>query len=145
MQPRLIFLLVPLALAACATQPRIVRTPDGRPDLNGIWQAVGSAHWNIEPHNAQAGPIAQLGALGAIPGGLGVVEHGRIPYTAEAAAKRAESVAILSPSAVRTSGSTRSHVSRTADRRTTVRGGSRAAAAPISLLPISRQINDFPR
>ena len=93
MQPRLIVLLVPLALAACATQPRIARTPDGRPDLNGIWEAMGSAHWNIEPHNAQAGPIAQLGALGAIPGGLGVVEEGRIPYTAEAAAQRAENQA----------------------------------------------------
>ena len=86
-------LLAPLALAACATQPRIARTPDGKPDLNGIWEAMGSAHWNIEPHNAQAGPIAQLGALGAIPGGLGVVEGGRIPYTAEAAAKRAENKA----------------------------------------------------
>ena len=77
----MLVLLAPLALAACATQPRIARTSDGKPDLNGIWEAMGSAHWNIEPHNAQAGPIAQMGALGAIPGGLGVVEGGRIPYT----------------------------------------------------------------
>jgi hypothetical protein len=83
----------PLALAACATQQRIARTPDGKPDLNGIWEAVGSAHWNLEPHNAQGGPIAQLGALGAIPAGLGVVEGGPIPYTAEAAAQRAENKA----------------------------------------------------
>ena len=74
MQSRFIFmLLVPLALAACATQPRIARTQDGKPDLNGIWEAMGSAHWNLEPHNAQGGPVAQLGALGAIPAGLGVV------------------------------------------------------------------------
>ena len=79
--------------AACATQPRIARTPDGKPDLNGIWQAMGSAHWNLEPHNAQAGPVAQMGALGAIPGGLGVVEGGRIPYKPEAAAQRDENKA----------------------------------------------------
>ena len=96
--PRFVFVLLtligPLALAACATQPRIARTPDGKPDLNGIWEAQGSAHWNLEPHNAQGGPIAQLGALGAIPGGLGVVEGGRIPYTTEATAKRARDRAI---------------------------------------------------
>jgi hypothetical protein len=92
--PRLVLLLLaPLLLAACATQPRIGRTQDGKPDLNGIWEAMGSAHWNLEPHNAQAGPLPQMGALGAIPAGLGVVEGGRIPYTAEAAAKRAENKA----------------------------------------------------
>ena len=56
------------------------RTADDRPDLNGIWQALGSAHWNIEGHAAQPGPIVALGAIGAIPGGLGGVEGGRIPY-----------------------------------------------------------------
>jgi hypothetical protein len=95
--PRFVLVLLalagPLLLSACATQPRIARTADGKPDLNGIWEAMGSAHWNLEPHNAQGGPIAQLGALGAIPGGLGVVEGGRIPYTTAAAAKRAENKA----------------------------------------------------
>jgi len=71
----LLVLLALLALTACATQPRIARTADGKPDLNGIWEAMGTAHWNLEPHNAQGGPIAQLGALGAIPGGLGIVER----------------------------------------------------------------------
>ena len=89
----LLALVAPLALTACATQPRVARTSDGKPDLNGIWEAMGSAHWNLEAHNAQGGPVAQLGALGAIPGGLGVVEGGRIPYTPEAAAKRAENKA----------------------------------------------------
>ncbi|MGH8175907.1 MAG: hypothetical protein ACREV5_06560 [Steroidobacter sp.] len=88
-----ILLLTQLTLAACAVQPRIARTPDGKPDLTGIWQAIGSAHWNLEPHAAQAGPIAEMGALGAIPGGLGVVESGRIPYTPEAVMRRAENKA----------------------------------------------------
>jgi len=86
-------LLAQLSLAACATQPRIARTPEGRPDLNGIWQAIGSADWDLEPHNAAAGPIKALGAVGAIPGGLGVVEGGRIPYTPEALVKRNENKA----------------------------------------------------
>src|SRR4030095_12800347 len=85
-----LIVLLHSTLAACAVQPRIARTPDGKPDLNGIWQAMGSAHWNLEPHNAQAAPVTSMGALGAIPGGLGVVEGGRIPYTAEALNKRAE-------------------------------------------------------
>lgn len=68
----------------------IPRTADGKPDLNGIWQAMGSAHWNLEPQNAQAGPIAKMGAIGAIPGGLGVVEGGKIPYKPEALKVRDE-------------------------------------------------------
>jgi hypothetical protein len=94
MPPRIaLALLAALALSACATQPRIARTADGKPDLNGIWEALGSTHWDLEPHNAQAGPLFQLGALGAIPAGLGVVEGGRIPYTPAAAARRAENKA----------------------------------------------------
>ena len=23
------------------------RTPDKKPDLNGIWQVIGTAHWNL--------------------------------------------------------------------------------------------------
>jgi hypothetical protein len=72
---------------------KVARLPGGKPDLNGIWQAMGSAHWNLEPHNAEAGPIVKMGALGAIPGGLGVVEGGRIPYTPQALARRAENKA----------------------------------------------------
>jgi hypothetical protein len=71
-------------------QDKAPRTPAGKPDLNGIWQAMGSAHWNLEPHNAQAGPVVAMGALGAIPGGLGVVEGGRIPYKPEALKQRNE-------------------------------------------------------
>ena len=65
-------------------------TPDGNPDLNGIWQALGTPHWNLEPHSAESGPVVAMGALGAIPGGLGIVEGGEIPYQPWALEKRAE-------------------------------------------------------
>ncbi len=50
------------------------------PDLNGIWQAMNSAHWNVEAHAAHAAPLTQSGALGAAPAGLGVVQGSVIPY-----------------------------------------------------------------
>lgn len=65
-------------------------TPDGNPDLNGIWQALGTAHWNVEGHSAAAGPVVEMGALGAIPGGLGIVVGGEIPYQPWALKKRDE-------------------------------------------------------
>ncbi|MEX0617650.1 MAG: hypothetical protein WDZ76_09840 [Pseudohongiellaceae bacterium] len=57
------------------------RTAAGNADFNGIWQTMGSAHWNIEPHSADFGPLPEMGAIGAIPAGLGIVEGGEIPYT----------------------------------------------------------------
>ncbi len=79
------------------------RGPDGKhPDLNGVWQAMNSAGWDIEPHAARAAlqlrpgpvvpvpakPVLALGAVGAVPGGLGIVEGGEIPYTPEAKKQR---------------------------------------------------------
>lgn len=58
----------------------VPRTPDGNPDLNGIWQALGTVHWDLEAHAARPGPFPLFGALGAIPAGLSVVEGGTIPY-----------------------------------------------------------------
>jgi len=60
------------------------------PDISGIWQAMGSAHWDIENHSAQAGPIVELGAVGSIPGGLGVVDGGALPYQPWAAEQKKE-------------------------------------------------------
>jgi hypothetical protein len=80
-----------VATAQTATY-RAPRTADGKPDLNGIWQALNTAHWDIEAHASAPGPIQQLGASGAIPGGLGVVE-GEIPYKPEALAKKKENFA----------------------------------------------------
>lgn len=84
-------LIVALSVTGLAAESDFVpRTADEKPDFNGIWQAIGSAHWNIEPHAADFGPLVELGAIGAIPAGLGVVEGGNIPYTAEARAKQQE-------------------------------------------------------
>jgi hypothetical protein len=62
----------------------------GRPNLNGIWQAIGTAYWNLEDHSAQATQFWQLGAIGAIPPGMSVVEGGTIPYTPAGLKKREE-------------------------------------------------------
>jgi hypothetical protein len=65
------------------------RTEDGKPDLNGIWQSFTTANWDIEAHDAQPGPHPEImGAWGAQPGGLGIVEGGEIPYKPEARAKK---------------------------------------------------------
>jgi hypothetical protein len=66
---------------AAAQSGDIQRTPSGKPDLSGIWQAMTSAHYDVEPHAASEGPHSGLmGALSATPAGLGIVEGGRIPY-----------------------------------------------------------------
>jgi len=93
-----------LALAAALSLPwspaaaqipayRAPRTAGGQPDLNGIWQALNTANWDIQGHAASAGPLPQLGAIGAIPPGLSVVEGGDLPYLPAAAAKKKENFA----------------------------------------------------
>jgi hypothetical protein len=63
----------------------------GRPDFNGIWQAVNTAHWNLESHSAEAfDGFPLLGAMAAIPAGPSVVRGGTIPYRPEGLAKRSE-------------------------------------------------------
>lgn len=62
--------------------------PDGKPNFTGLWQAITTAYWNIEAHSAAPGPFVQLGATGAIPPGLGIVEGGTIPYKPEALAQK---------------------------------------------------------
>jgi hypothetical protein len=65
---------------------------DGRPNLNGIWQAMNTAHWDLEAQDGGPAPKEgfELGAVGAIPPGLGVVVGGRIPYKPEMRARREE-------------------------------------------------------
>ncbi|HLX44410.1 MAG TPA: hypothetical protein VKR43_13290 [Bryobacteraceae bacterium] len=71
----------------------VVNAAAQKPDLNGIWQVLNTANWNLEGHAASAGYLAQLGAIGAVPPGLSVVEGDTIPYLPEAAAKRKENFA----------------------------------------------------
>ena len=81
------------------------RGPGGiHPDLNGVWQALNEANYDIERHMARAsmqlrdgpmGPVPsiatlRLGAVGAVPPSLGVVVGGKLPYTPEALSKRDE-------------------------------------------------------
>jgi hypothetical protein len=61
---------------------------EGTPDLSGIWQAVNTAHWNLEPHVSAYPVLLELGAQFAVPPGPGVVEGGSIPYQPEALAER---------------------------------------------------------
>lgn len=72
-----------LAAGPSWSQGEIARAWDGKPDLNGIWQVIGTAHWDIQDHPAYAGP-AQFGATFAVPPGQGVVVGDEIPYTPEA-------------------------------------------------------------
>jgi hypothetical protein len=88
------FVVAPVA----GQQPPAYRAPraaDGHPDLNGIWQAINEANWDIQTHVARpalalrAGPygpvpaaaVLALGAVGSVPPGIGVVEGNEIPYT----------------------------------------------------------------
>ena len=76
--------------SAQTAEYRAPRGPDGNPDLNGLWQALNSAHWDVEPHGAGPSVVRDLGALSAVPAGLGVVVDDAIPYTADALAQRDE-------------------------------------------------------
>jgi hypothetical protein len=58
----------------------VKRTPDGRPDLDGIWQVLIPAVWNLEDHAAEPG----------VPASFGVVVGGKIPYKETALAQRQE-------------------------------------------------------
>lgn len=90
-------LLAAFASVVAAQSGDVPRTPEGRPDMNGIWQALGNAHWDIEPHAARpalamrpgpvvpipAAEVVAMGAVGAVPSGYGVVDGGAIPYLPE--------------------------------------------------------------
>ena len=88
-------ILTAIFALALSIIPAIAQTPayraprlGGRPDLNGIWQAMNTANWDLLDHPAQPGPFWQLGAVGAVPAGQSVVEGGLIPYKPEAAQKK---------------------------------------------------------
>jgi len=98
----LLLALIAITLTAQTPAYRAPRTPDGKPDLNGIWQALNEANYDIEMHMARPAmalrsgpygpvptlPVLRLGAVGAVPPGMGVVEGGELPYRPEALAKK---------------------------------------------------------
>src|SRR5437762_10701072 len=88
-----VLLLAGMLATAQAPAYRAPRTGDGKPNLNGIWQALNEANWDLQGHAAQAGPVLALGAAAAVPPGLGVVEGGEIPYLPAMAAKQKENSA----------------------------------------------------
>jgi len=77
--------LLPLVAQTPANAFRPARTPDGQPNFMGIWQAMSTAHYDLEPHAASTG----------VPAGVGVIvdpADGKIPYRPEALAKRNENL-----------------------------------------------------
>jgi hypothetical protein len=96
--------LVPLSSLTGQTRAPAVPRVNGKPDLNGLWQAVNTANWDIQAHSARPalamrpGPVVPVparevlafGAVGAIPGGLGVVDGDELPYKPEALNKKQE-------------------------------------------------------
>lgn len=82
----------PAAAAKSGTRMMAPARLGGKPNLNGVWQVLNGANWDLEPHSAGEAPAApeKLGAIGAIPGSVGVIQGGTIPYKADAVAKRDE-------------------------------------------------------
>ena len=60
------------------TKYQAPRTRHGQPDLQGVWQVLNAANWDLEDHAGQLG----------LPPGLSVVAGGDIPYKPEALAQR---------------------------------------------------------
>jgi hypothetical protein len=75
----------PIVSAGQARAPAsaLARAADGKPNLNGIWQVLNTAAWNIQDHTGQL----------FLPPGQGVVEGNDIPYQPWAAAKVKENFA----------------------------------------------------
>jgi len=88
-----VFALAAMPVAGQAPAYRAPRTADGKPNLNGIWQALNTADWDLQGHAAAKGPVPALGAVFAVPPGLGVVEGDEIPYLPTALAKKKENQA----------------------------------------------------
>jgi hypothetical protein len=84
--------LVSSPLDAQRRRETAMRTTDGKPNLNGVWQALNTANWDIQDHSAQAGP-PQFGALFSMPAGAGVVVGNDLPYKAAALARKQENFA----------------------------------------------------
>ena len=97
MTPVAVVVVATVGLVAAIQRPvqtqggAIPRTSwDQKPDLNGIWQTLSTANWDLEAHEGGPSPVFVTGAWGARPPGLSFVEGGTIPYRPDALAKREE-------------------------------------------------------
>jgi hypothetical protein len=80
-------IVMPVARAPGTSLPRM---PDGKPNLNGIWQAAAvEANWDLQAHASEPGPPG-FGAVFGRPAGVGVVEGNDIPYQPWALARKNE-------------------------------------------------------
>ena len=63
--------------------------------MNGIYQAINTANWNLEDHSASATSFWQLGAIAAMPAGMTVIvdNKGVIPYNPAGLKRRTENQA----------------------------------------------------
>src|SRR5687768_9487247 len=82
---------VSLVLLAQTATPRpgsevMPRTREGHPDLQGVWQVLNTAAWDIQDHSEERYP--GLPARFSVPAGQGVVEGDLIPYQPWAAAQK---------------------------------------------------------
>ena len=82
------WMLLPAPVSSQTVPNRAPRPAAGKPNLNGIWQAMNTANWDLQPHSAAAGMLWQAGAAGSEPAGMGVVEGGEIPYLPAALSKK---------------------------------------------------------
>ena len=74
--------LAPIPAAAQAAA--LPRAPDGKPDLQGIWQVFNTAAWDIQDHHARLG----------VPAGQGIVEGNEIPHRRASAKNKRTSTAV---------------------------------------------------
>lgn len=65
-------------------------TVAGHPNMNGVWQAISTANWNLEAHSAEAiDAFWGMGAIAAIPAGKSILKGGgTIPYLPKALEQR---------------------------------------------------------
>jgi hypothetical protein len=90
----LLFAMAPVPAQAQAPAYKAPRTKDGKADLNGIWQAMNTADWDLRAHAAAQGPVLSLGAAFSVPPGPGVIDgDGQIPYLPAAAEQQKKNFA----------------------------------------------------
>lgn len=56
----LVILWIGHSLASGQTASSIPRM-GGKPNLNGIWESLSTANWDLQDHSAYAGPMLQMG------------------------------------------------------------------------------------